>query len=398
LAGISLRASNAMPSPTMWIQDIVSMLRSSGRSFYSLHVGQPGIPPPRELVQTLSEVLARKAGDIGLYTYTSPRGLPELREAVADDLRLLGRERPEDLGVVITTGGIEGLFASIAAATDPGDGVGVVVPAYFHFYSILAVLGNRPIEIISYPDLEVTQDMWIDLFSRSRAVLIANPDNPSGRVLTRDEARILADLACDKKVYLVHDIAYYTLYYEAERAWPENWCSEYVITVGTYSKDPGIPGWRLGFVAAEKSIAGAIAHVREATSYNAPLPSQILVLEYLRSKMRSKFLPRVLEEYRARRDELARAIEENLPGARFKKPPAGIFIYIDLSKSLGREDSEAFAKRIALEKGVVIVPGTLFGQGGEKWIRASFAWETKERLREAIELLAQAIGAQETRG
>lgn len=388
---ISRRAYNTMPSPTMWIQDIVSTLRRSGRDYYGLHVGQPGIPPPREVVEKLSKILGERSGDISLYTYTSPRGIPELREAVAEDLSLLGRIKPDPLkGVVITSGGIEGLFVSIASVTEPGDPVGVVVPAYFHFYSVLGLLGNRVVEISSYPDLLVDQDMWIDLFSRVKAVIVANPDNPTGRVLSRDEAKMLADLSCDRGVYLIHDIAYYTLYYEASREWPENYCDEYVITVGTFSKDPGIPGWRLGFVASSEDIADAVAHAREATSYNAPVPSQLLVLEYLRGRYREGFLPKVIEEYRSRRDVLAKALEELLPKARFRKPGAGIFIYLDLSGYLETSSME-WVRKTALESGVIAVPGSLFGSGGEKWVRLSFAWEPGERLRRAVEIIASKL-------
>ena len=392
-ARISRRIYGVMPSPTMWIQDIVSMLRSSGRDYYGLHVGQPGLPPPSGVVESLSRILVERSRDISLYTYTSPRGLPELREAIAEDLVSLGRAKPDPLGgVVITTGGIEGLFTSIASVTDPGDLVGIVTPAYFHFYSILGFLGNRVVEVSSYPDLDISHDLWIDLFSKTKAVIIANPDNPTGRTLGRDEARLLADLSCDKKVYLVHDIAYYTLYYEASREWPENYCHEYVITVGTFSKDPGIPGWRLGFVASSEDIANAIAHAREATSYNAPIPSQILVLEYLRNRYRERFLPKVIEEYRLRRDTLSKALEELLPRARFRRPSAGIFIYTDLSSYL-KTSSEEWASKVAAENGIIVVPGTLFGggRGGEKWVRLSFAWEPRERLERAVEIMASRL-------
>lgn len=388
MAGVSRRVLSIMPSPTMWIQEMVSMLRSRGFNPYVLHVGQPGIPPPRELMDSLLESLRSRVGDISLYTYTSPRGLQELREAVSEDLAALGRPMPDPRrGVVITTGGIEGLYASIASTTDQGDPVGIVVPAYLHFYSILGLLGNRVVESISYPELSLSEEMLKDLFSKTRAVIIANPDNPTGRVLNSSKARLLADLACDRRVYLIHDIAYYTLYYEAERVWPERWCYEYVITVGTYSKDPGIPGWRLGFIAAEENIADAIAHAREATSYNAPLPSQLLILEYLRGRYREKFLPKVIEEYRSRRDELVKSLEKLLPEARYRRPEAGIFIYVDLSRYLSKP-SDQWARELASERGVIVVPGTLFGPEGEKWVRLSFAWEDKHRLREAIEIMS----------
>ncbi|MFN4046415.1 MAG: aminotransferase class I/II-fold pyridoxal phosphate-dependent enzyme, partial [Acidilobaceae archaeon] len=142
--------------------------------------------------------------------------------------------------------------------------------------------------------------------------------------------------------------------------------------------------------AASEDVAEAVAHVREATSYNAPVPSQMLVLEYLRGGYREKFLPRVIEEYRSRRDALAGALEELLPEAKFKKPAAGIFIYVDFSSYL-KTSSEEWAKSIAVESRVLTVPGTLFGSGGEKWVRLSFAWEPSERLREAVKILSSKL-------
>ncbi len=383
-----MRVDSIIPSPTMWIQDIAAELRKRGRSYYSLHVGQPGITPPSELIKMFSDIIKERTSDISLYSYTSPRGIPELREAIAEDLKELGRYEPNGLKeIVLTSGGIEGILTSIFALTDQGEPVGIIVPAYFHFYSILKLLGNKIVELNTYPSLSIDQDSLIDLFSKVKVVIIANPDNPTGRTLNKEEAKLLADLARDKKVYLIHDIAYYTLYYEASREWPENYCWEYCVTVGTFSKDPGIPGWRLGFVVAREEIANAVAHAREATSYNAPLPTQILILEYLKGKYRNAFLPKVLEEYKARRDALAKALEENLPDVSFKKPGAGIFIYGDFSKYL-KSNAEDFVKKIALEEGVLTIPGNLFGNGGNKWIRLSFAWETADKLKEAVEIMA----------
>jgi len=281
-------------------------------------------------------------------------------------------------------------YSRPSIATHPGDSVGFIVPAYFHFYSIARLLDLNIVELSSYPSLEVREDDLVDLFSKAKVVVIANIDNPTGRTLDHRLARFLGDLACDKKVYVVHDIAYYTLLYETAMNWPENYCYDYVVAVSTFSKDLGIPGWRVGFVVAPSMVAEAVAHVREATSYNTPVPSQILVLEYLRDGYRQKFLPRVLGEYARRRDKLVEALVEGLPKASFYKPKAGIFLRVNVGEYT-RIPSDRLAELLALEDRVVVVPGTLFGPGGESWIRLSFAMEPETRLREAVEIMARRL-------
>jgi len=388
---VSERSLSLRPSPTLWLYRMVGSLRSKGLDYYSLHVGQPGFTPPRDLLAKFLDVIAGRVSDLSLYSYTSPWGLLELREAIVGDLVEHGRIKAEPEGeVVVTSGGIEGLLSSLASLLNPGDPVGLIVPAYFHFYSIAKLLGLRVVELPLYPDLELHEDLLVELFSRVKAVVIANPDNPTGRTLDHSMARFIADIACEKRVYVVHDIAYYTIRYEANMAWPENSCRDYIITVGTYSKDPGIPGWRIGFVVAPADIAESVVHVREATSYNTPVPSQLLVLEYLRGGYRAGFLPRVLEEYRRRRDELVEALREELPKAHYYKPRAGIFVYVNL-KDYIKTPSDKLVESLALEDRVLTVPGTLFGPGGESWVRLSFAAENSKRLREAVRIIARRV-------
>ncbi len=388
---VSGRALNLMPSPTLWLYKLVGLLKSRGLDYYSLHVGQPGFTPPRDLMSRFLEAVSERVSDLSLYSYTSPWGLLELREAIVGDLVQHGRVRVDPGGeVVVTSGGIEGLFSSLASLLNPGDPVGFIVPAYFHFYSIARLLGLSVVELPVYPGLELPTDPLVDLFSKVKAVVIANPDNPTGRVLNSGVARLIADLACDRRVYVVHDIAYYTLRYEAEMVWPENYCRDYVVTVGTYSKDPGVPGWRVGFVVAPADIAEAVVHVREATSYNTPVPSQLLILEYLRGGYRARFLPRVLEEYARRRDKLIEVLEEELPKATYYKPRAGIFVYVNLEGYI-RTTTGKLVEALALEDRVLTVPGTLFGPGGESWLRLSFAVESSERIEEAIRIIARRV-------
>jgi DNA-binding transcriptional MocR family regulator len=100
------------------------------------------------------EVVSSRISDLSLYSYTSPWGLLELREAIALDLAQHGRVRADPLGeVVVTSGGIEGLLSTLASILDPGDPVGFIVPAYFHFYSIARLLGLRVVELPVYPEL-----------------------------------------------------------------------------------------------------------------------------------------------------------------------------------------------------------------------------------------------------
>ncbi len=384
LVMVSSRVASLKPSFTKVMSSLAAEYKKKGLDYYSLHAGQPGFPPAKEAVEHVARRLLEEY-DRSLYSYTPSEGLLTLREAISDDLDRLGRPRPDPAKEIIaTSGGMEAVFSTLAALTDPGDPVGLVLPSYFQYFNILSFLEVRQIAFSSYPSLTIDEDGWKQLFAMSKVVLISNPDNPTSRSLSLDEARLLADLACDEKVYIVHDVAYYTLYYEGGPAWPERYCWEYIITVGSYSKDPGIPGWRLGYIAGPSAITQEAKKVREIASYNPPTPSQMLVEYYLRNKLREKYLPHVLQEYAKRRDALVEALRTYLPEVKFHKPRAGMFIYVNFSNYIKRGTSENLSWILAKNKRVFTVPGTVFGHGGEKYMRLSFSYESPDRIEKAV--------------
>ncbi|MEB3779983.1 MAG: pyridoxal phosphate-dependent aminotransferase [Desulfurococcales archaeon] len=390
---VSRRIASMKPSVTKAMSSLASEYKRMGLDYYSLHAGQPGFPPAKEAVEYVARRLMEDY-DRSLFAYTPSEGLLSLREAIADDLEELGRPRPDPYrGIVVTSGGMEAVFSVISALTEPGDPVGVVIPAYFQYFNILSFLSVRIIKYNTYPSLVVGEDGWHYLFSNSKVVVISNPDNPTSRTLDWDEARLLADLACDYRTYLVHDVAYYTLYYEDGPAWPERYCWDHVTTVGSYSKDPGIPGWRLGYIAGPPDVVQDAKKVREIASYNPPTPSQILVEYYLKNKLREKHLPSILREYARRRDALIEALKAHLPNVKFKVPKAGMFIYADFSSYITNGTSEDLAWLLAKQKRVFTVPGTAFGEGGEKHLRLSFSFEPPSRISHAVSRIRDALEA-----
>jgi len=164
-----------------------------------------------------------------------------------------------------------------------------------------------------------------------------------------------------------------------------------VVSLNSFSKEPGIPGWRLGFIYANQKVSDALAKINEITIYSPPVPAQLLVLEYLRGGWEKWFKENVVSELRRRRDTLVKALREHLPGAYTPEPEGGMFTYVDFTSILeekGLPDSVELAK-IYASKGVLTVPGTYFSPAfGDRYIRLSFVAEPPERIEEAIRIIA----------
>jgi len=190
----------------------------------------------------------------------------------------------------------------------------------------------------------------------------------------------------------VVDEAYRTLVYEGRYTHAYPLAPENTIAIGTFSKDPGIPGWRLGYVYGPTWIIRKIRLVSEEIVYCPPLPAQELVRRYLEDReLRRGHLDYIRRVYRERRDALIEALHKHVSGARPTRPQGGMFTLLDLSPVLGDVDAEQVAVRLLEEKGVAVVPGTYFGESARTALRLSFAAEPPERLREAAARIGEVV-------
>ncbi len=393
MPGYNRRVDVLRGSPTRRIDEVRERLAREGRDVILLSTGQPGVPPPRWLREL---VAGRLLGEgMGVFSYTPSSGRLSLREAIAGDLRRLGGVEIEPGQVVATAGGQEAMYAALSVLLEPGDRVVVLDPMYFGYWPLLDYLGVEPVAV----GLDASAGFEVDVdavagaleSSGAKALIIVDPDNPTGRVLGEEEVRGLAEAAVDAGAWLIVDEAYRTLVYEGSYTHAYPYAPENTVAVGTFSKDPGIPGWRLGYVYGPRWVAEKVKLVSEEIVYCPPSIAQVLVEEYLsRPEERRAWAERLRGIYRERRDALLDSVRGLLPEARTSRPRGGMFALVDLEPYLERAGigAEELAEKLLLEEAVAVVPGPYFGRRARSSIRVSFAAEPPERIREGIERLA----------
>ncbi|GAB6947646.1 pyridoxal phosphate-dependent aminotransferase [Vulcanisaeta sp. JCM 16161] len=391
MRGFSQSIAFLRESPTRRIDAIRERLKRERRDIINLSAGQPGIPPPIEVRSLLARQLVED-NSMELYGYTPSQGIIELREAVSEDLRRLGGIDVNPDNIVIITGGQEGMFATFMTILNPGDEVILLDPTYFGYKPIIEYFGGRirrlglSLEDGFKIDVERLKELITD---KTKALVLVSPDNPTGNIIDRDTAKAIADLAVDKDFWIVSDEAYRTLIYEGEHTYIYRYAPDHVISINTFSKDPGIPGWRLGFIYGPSDAIPKLKLAAEEMTYCPPVIAQKFVAAYLRSEVRMKHLRYIIEEYRSRRDAAVKALREYLPESRFIVPKGSMFIFVDLSRYI--RDSEKFAEVLLEKYGVTVIPGTYFSDIYRSAIRISFVVESIERIRMGIERISEAI-------
>lgn len=382
-------------SPTRAINRVVERFRREGKDIIMLSTGEPGVPPPREVRLWLSEFLREES--MKLYSYTPSPGFLSLREAIVNDLRELDGVDVTVDQVVVVTGGQAAMFSTLASILEPGDEVILVDPTYFGYWNLLAYFKAKPVPVATtldkgfQPDVEAIKEAIVR--GKTKALILVSPDNPTGRVLDGATARALAEVARDYGIWIVYDEPYKTLVYEGEHVSMYKLAPENTIALYAFSKDPGIPGWRLGYVYGPEWIIKRIALVSEAITYNPPSVAQYLVLRYLENReLRRRHVEYVKRIYMERRDVMVEELSK-IKGARFLKPAGAMFVMVNLEEILEPRglDGGWLAEKLLYEKGVAVIPGEFFGKTTKMYIRLSFPTETPERIREGIRRIRELL-------
>lgn len=390
------RASALRESPTRRVDALRERLQREGRDVILLSTGQPGIPPPRWLREEAARILEQEGMEA--YAYTPSRGYSFLRELIALDLRELGGPEVGPEQVVVTAGGQAAMYATLAAVIPDGGEVVLFDPTYFGYEPLVNHFGGRVkwVPLRLEDGFQPSPDGLLEAVERGKtvAVVVVTPDNPTGRTLTREAARAIVEVAEDYDLWVIADEAYKTLIYEGEHVWLYEMAPDRVISVNTFSKDPGIPGWRLGYVYGPEWIVKRIHVIHESLVYCPPNIAQRMVARYLsRRRERMEFINWVKNQYKERRDALLGEVSRSLPRARVAKPQGGMFAFLDLTPYLEGTGvtGEALAERLLVEEGVATVPGSYFGRAYPNALRLSFSAETPERIREGVRRIARLI-------
>ena len=375
------------PSASMAINEKAKNMRAAGQHVITLAAGEPDFDTPDR---------ARNAGiraiSEGRTHYTESRGIRPLREGIARMLR-------EDRNIACTAdhilmapGGKYAIYETVRTLIDPGEGQEVMIlnPGWVSYAPIVSAAGGVPVgvELNFEENYHITREALEKAASpRTRLLIINYPNNPTGCVLSREEAECVADFAVDHDLLILSDEVYSTIVYDgAESVSPASIArtADHVITVNGFSKCVAMTGWRLGYICAPREIVDMIQMLNQHTMSCLSDFAMEAALEALQCKAE---MAAMVESYRRRRDFFVAGLN-NLPGVTCHVPKGTFYAWAKVE--LEGKNSREIADYLLEEAGVATVPGDAYGLGGAHCIRMSFA-TAEDDLREALRRMDAAI-------
>lgn len=336
---------------------------------------------------------AQRAIKEGCNLYTRFDGLSELRQAIAGKLmRYNGIEADPDTEIVVSAGATGAFHSACEALLDPGDEVILFEPYYQYHISALRAVEAVPVVVkMRAPDwtLAVTE-LAQAVTSKTKALIVNSPGNPSGKVFTRGELEAIAELARRRDLFVFTDEIYEYFLYDGRThlsiaTLPD--MAGRTITIGGYSKTFSVTGWRIGYCVAAKPWTQAIGAVNDLLYVCAPAPLQAGVARGI-LELSDDFYADLARSYQGKRDRFCRALAE--AGLTPSVPHGAYYVLADVSRLPG-QTGKARAIYLLEKTGVAGVPGEAFfsGQEGADFVRFSYA-KTDEDLDEACRRLARA--------
>jgi aminotransferase len=327
-------------------------------------------------------------GDINQYAITW--GTPALRLAIAEKYRRwYDMDADPDREITVTCGATEAMAAVFLALVDPGDEVIVFEPYYENYGPDAILAGAKPVFVpLEGLDWKLDPDKLRAAFSdRTRAIVVNTPHNPTGRVFTREEISLIAELCQKHDAIAITDEIYEHIRYAGGHhvlaTWPG--MRERTVTISGLSKTFSCTGWRLGYAVAPFEMTSPIRKVHDFLTVGAPAPLQ--AAGAIGMAFGPDYYNEMALEYRERRDLMVSALDE--AGFKFYSPEGAYYILADFTAISDLRGVE-FALWLAKEIGVATVPGTSFYREpklGEHVTRFAFC-KKRETLEKAAERLA----------
>jgi len=334
-----------------------------------LCIGEPDFSTPSFIIEA-----AYEAAKNGLTHYTINAGILKLREAISKKYQKeqgIFYDPKEE--ILVTVGAMEALALTMMVILNPGDEIILSNPSWPNYDAHILLGDGKPV-FVPVKEEEgwvMTADRISDhLTSRTKAILINSPNNPTGAVYNLKQLEEIAKISLDRDIIVISDEAYEKIIYEERHhsiaSFPE--MKERTIVINTFSKSYAMTGWRIGYALGNKKIIKEMTKLQEHIAACASSISQAAALAALQKG--SSAVVKMVGEYKLRRSLLLEEIEKT-PGFSCLPPKGTFYAFVNIKK-LGENSSEVSLKLLK-ETRVVTVPGSAFGSGGEGYLRISFA-------------------------
>jgi aspartate aminotransferase len=358
-------------------------LEAQGKDIIHLEIGEPDFDTPQNIIASATDAL-----HAGWTHYGPSAGLPELREAIAEEVsRTRGvRVQPEE--VVVVPGGKPIIFFSILALVNAGDEVIYPNPGFPIYESMVNYVGGRAVPLPLHEDKEFGFDVneLSELITDgTRLIILNSPHNPTGGVLTKRNIEQIAEVIADRNIFVLSDEIYSRLIFDGRHhsIIAEPGFKDRTILLDGFSKTYAMTGWRMGYGVMRPDLAVQVARLMTNSNSCTASFSQIAGIEALRGDQSS--VDRMRAEFQQRRDMFVAGLNR-IPHFSCRMPKGAFYVFPNISGT--GWDSKRLADALLEEAGVACLSGTSFGDYGEGYIRFSIA-NSMDNLARALERIEQ---------
>ena len=354
-------------------------LERQGRSIIHLELGEPDFHPAAPVVDAVRDAVAA-----GRDRYVSTRGIPALREAIADYLKRTRRLQVTPEEVLVAPGCKMALSLAMMALIEPGDEVLYPDPGFPIYPSFTRGLGAKAVAFGLeekngfQPDLD---EIAGKITPQTTALIFNSPNNPTGTVFSVETLRKIAELARKHDLWIISDEIYARILFsgEYESIWALPGMAERTVIIDGFSKSFAMTGWRLGYAVAPKHVIDAMDLLVLNTFTCVAEFTQVAAIEALNDSMHA--VDAMVVEYRKRRDLFVDGLNA-IPGFRCQIPDGAFYAWVNVEET--GMSAEDVAKLLLEEAGVAGIAGAAFGPGGKNYLRFSLV-SARNLLEQALE-------------
>ena len=360
-------------------------LEAQGRNVIHLEIGEPDFDTPAHITE--AAIVALRGGATH---YGPSAGVPELREAIAEDSTRRRGVRATSEMVVVTPGGKPIMFFVILALVDEGDEVLYPNPGFPIYESMIRYIGGTPVPVRLLEERDFVLDvaqLTDRVGPRTRLIILNHPHNPTGGIIPESGVRAIAEVATKHNVPVLSDEIYSRIVYDvAHRSIASiPGMESLAIVLDGFSKTYAMTGWRLGYGIMPAPMAQVVAKLQtNATSCTATF-SQVAAVQALRGDQSP--VDAMVAEFRRRRDAIVDGLSA-IPGFQCARPQGAFYVFPNIART--GYSSRALADKLLDEAGVACLSGTAFGEFGEGHLRFSYA-NSMENIQEALKRIRSAL-------
>lgn len=358
--------ASVTPSQTLAFNKKTIEMLKAGEDVIKLTAGEPDFPTPEPIIK--AAIIAMENGKT---KYTDSTGIIELREGIANKLKKDNSLDYRADEIVVTNGGKQAIYNVLKAILNIGDEVIIIAPAWVSYDAQIVMCGGKTVVVDSIPEnnfVPMIDDIKKNLTSKTRAIIINSPNNPTGTIYPEKFLKELAGFVKENNLIVISDEVYEKLSFDASHKSIASFdgMKENVVVINAFSKTYSMTGWRVGYLAAPRVLSKEIAKIQSHLCSNVNTIAQYAALKALDVDTDD-----MVETFKERRTFVEKKLTEN--GLNFVHPMGAFYVFVDIRPYLGEKykDSLSFALDL-LEKGKVgMVPGSAFSYEG--FIRLSYS-------------------------